>query len=48
MKRNRGVLTTEVQELATSLLGRETSVRELRLMPYFILHTLRYGWCYYS
>lgn len=36
MKKNRGVLTKEVQELATSLLGRKTSVRELRLMPYFI------------
>lgn len=36
MKENRGRLTEEVQELATTLLGREISVRELRLMPYFI------------
>lgn len=36
MKKNRGTLTSEVQELATALLGREISVRELRLMPYFI------------
>lgn len=36
MKKNRGALTSEVQELATALLGREINVRELRLMPYFI------------
>ena len=36
MKKNRGALTPEVQELATALLGREINVRELRLMPYFI------------
>lgn len=33
-KSNRGVLTKEIQVKANDLLGREITVKELRLMPY--------------
>lgn len=38
----RGTLTPEIQEKAKELLGRETSVKELRLLPYMTVYMLDY------
>lgn len=44
----RGMLTNEIQEKAKAFLGREISVRELRLYPYidFSIKNNCQGWSY--